>query len=399
MRVLFLNSVFPGQFRALARAYGAAGHTVLFLAEGGQKNSVLPGVRRLRLAPPTPWTGTDVVERECVLLLRRGARAGNALLGLRKQGFVPDLVIAAASMGGSFYVRDIFPTAFYVCYGDWFHTRESSGFFARGRQRPAVDFAPARVHNLWEYNALGDCNLAVTSSLWQRDQYPALLRQGIRVVHVGVNTRFFSPQRNDSDAGRELVTYCAPLHDPARGFAQFSRCLPYILARRPNCLVVLAWPGNSQAQGAYAHSTALMQHMIPDLPAAQRTRVRLLGPCRPEDYRDALRRSTVHVYLAAPHVFSTGLLEAMACGTLVLASDTPSVREVVRDGDNGFLCDFWDSDGMAQRLVRLLAASGSAAAGFTRIRRQARQMVCEGYDAERQAVRFMDLIAVEMANR
>lgn len=173
MRILFLNSVFPGRFRSLAQAFGASqNNTVLFLAETGQKLAI-PGVRRLRLAPPAPYESDDPAEKEIVTRLRRGARAGNALLSLRRNGFIPDIVCAAASMGGSFYVRDIFPKAFYVAQGDWFYNNgESHCFFTRGNPRPPADFAPLRVCNLWEYNALGECQLAVTSSLWQRAQYP-----------------------------------------------------------------------------------------------------------------------------------------------------------------------------------------------------------------------------------
>lgn len=95
-------------------------------------------------------------------------------------------------MGGSFYVRDIFPQAFYMVLADWFYNQgENHCFFNRGRPRPAADFAPARVR-LWEYNALGDCDLAVTSSDWQRAQYPAFLAGNIEVMHSGINTQFFS---------------------------------------------------------------------------------------------------------------------------------------------------------------------------------------------------------------
>ena len=133
-------------------------------------------MRRLRLAPPLGHTSEDPAEREAVLRFRRGARAGNAMLGLRKDGFAPDLVCASSSAGGSFYVRDIFPQAFYLAQADWFYNQgESYCFFNRGRPRPPADFAPARVRNLWEYNALGDADLAVISSDWQRDQYPEFL--------------------------------------------------------------------------------------------------------------------------------------------------------------------------------------------------------------------------------
>ena len=143
MRILFLNSVFPGRFRSLAQAFGAnPKNTVLFLAETGQKLAI-PGVRRLRLAPPIPYDGDDPAEKEAVMRLRRAARTGNALLSLRRNGFVPDLICGAASMGGSFYVRDIFPKAFIVALGDWFYSNgENHCFFTRGTPRPPADFPP-----------------------------------------------------------------------------------------------------------------------------------------------------------------------------------------------------------------------------------------------------------------
>lgn len=301
MRVLFLNSEFPGQFRALARAYGAAGHLVLFLAESGQKSAALPHVRRLRLAPPQYYESADAAEQECVRLLRRAARAGNAMLGLRRQGFAPDIVIAAASMGGSFYVRDIFPEAFCVCYGDWFSTPVRHGGGGRGAMRAIVDFAPAHVRNLWEYNALCDCHLAVTSSLWQREQYPPLLQAGIHVVHAGINTRYFSPAPVQEAAAPigEIVTFCAPPQDPARCFSLFKHCLPRLLSRRPRCLVLLAWPdnGRSMARQGQDDSTARALLDLPEMPAEFGGRVRLLGPCPSGDYRAMLRKSTAHVYL------------------------------------------------------------------------------------------------------
>jgi len=235
MRILFLNSVFPGRFRSIAQAFGAnPKNTVLFLAETGQKLAI-PGVRRLRLPPPIPYEGDDPAEKEAVMRLRRAARAGNALLSLRRNGFVPDLICGAASMGGSFYLRDIFPKAFIVALGDWFYNNgENHCFFTRGTPRPPADFAPLRVSNLWEYNALGECHLPVTTSLWQRAQYPPAMQREIKVVPSGINTRFFVPgeEKKDGDdttvcadpwgcASHEMVTFCGPMHDPAGGFEQF----------------------------------------------------------------------------------------------------------------------------------------------------------------------------------
>ncbi|MBO4301637.1 MAG: glycosyltransferase [Desulfovibrio sp.] len=401
MRVLFLNAVFPGPFRALARACGGAGHTVLFLAEAGQKSVTLPNVRRLRIAPPKPYDSSDAAEQECVRLLRRGARAGNAMLDLRRKGFVPDLVIAAASTGGSFYVRDVFPEAFCVCYGDWFSTQGRRREELRGNMRAVVNFAPAHVRNLWEYNALCDCHLAVTSSQWQRAQYPALLQQGIHVVHAGVNTRYFTPLAGSESkiggATRELVTFCASPHDPVRGFGLFRKCLPRLLEERPDCLVVIAWPdkGRDGALKQREPDRIASPLELPEIPEDFRLRVRMLGPCSLDEYREILRRSTVHVYLAAPQIFSTGLLEAMSCGALVVASDTPPVREVVVHDVNGFLCTPRDTASMSKMLAEVL----ERASCLDHVRREARRTVRESYDAENQASRFLELVCNKMAER
>ena len=403
MRVLFLNSTFPGRFRSLAQAFGAArDNTVLFLAESGQKLA-LAGVRRLRLAPPALHESNDPAEKEIVGKLRRGARAGNALLALRKGGFFPDIVCASASMGGSFYLRDIFPDTFYMAQGDWFYTPgESHCFFTRGKARPAADFAPARVANLWEYNALGDCDLAVISSLWQREQYPEFLKNKLHVVHSGINSRFFSPVESREEHEKELVSFFGAPYEPARGFQQFVESLPYLLAQRPNCLVLIAWlesTSGGRARGndvqGRGEQEALQRIDRLDLPPEQRMRVHVLGSRSLKEYRELLRSSTAHVYLAAPHSLTTGLLEAMACGTLVIGSDTPPVREIVRDGVNGILCGFWDAKGMGSTVANTLQNAPS----LGQMRVAAQQTILREFDTEVQTRRLMSLILHSMEGK
>ena len=129
-----------------------------------------------------------------------------------------------------------------------------------------------------------------------------------------------------------------------------------------------------------------------NLPEDQRVRVHVLGPRPLKEYRELLRASPVHVYLAAPHALTTGLLEGMACGALIVGSDTPPVREIIRDGVNGYLCDFWDAEAMADNIADVLEKSPS----LDQVRSSAQQTILREFDGEVQTRRLMSLILHSM---
>ena len=66
-------------------------------------------------------------------------------------------------------------------------------------------------------------------------------------------------------------------------------------------------------------------------------------------------------------------VEAAACGTPVVASNSPGIRESVRDGETGFLVRHGDIVGMANAMRRvssspeLVAKLGAAARTFSEI--------------------------------
>jgi len=59
-----------------------------------------------------------------------------------------------------------------------------------------------------------------------------------------------------------------------------------------------------------------------------------------------------------PVRLSWSMLEAMAAGCLVVDSKTAPVEEVIRDGENGVLADFFKPEDIAERVVEALAGYG-----------------------------------------
>lgn len=58
----------------------------------------------------------------------------------------------------------------------------------------------------------------------------------------------------------------------------------------------------------------------------------------------------------------------MASECVVVASDTAPVREVIVDGHNGLLVDFFDHHAIAKRIARVLESAGE----YDRLRRAAK---------------------------
>ncbi|MEP7358388.1 MAG: glycosyltransferase, partial [Anaerolineales bacterium] len=79
-----------------------------------------------------------------------------------------------------------------------------------------------------------------------------------------------------------------------------------------------------------------------------------LGPVKPADLVRILSLSDLHIYLTVPFVLSWSLLDALACGCTVLASDTAPVREFIRHDETGLLRNFFDVDGLAETALDVL---------------------------------------------
>jgi glycosyltransferase involved in cell wall biosynthesis len=158
------------------------------------------------------------------------------------------------------------------------------------------------------------------------------------------------------------------------------RALPEILRRRPRAHVLIVG-ANGVSYGQALPKGKTYQQMYLDEVANELdlARVHFLGQVPYQTLLRVYQISSAHVYLTYPFVLSWSLLEAMAAGCAVVASRTSPVEEVIVDGENGFLVDFFSPSEIAARVDQAL----SRARDMDSVRERARGTVVEHFDLKR----------------
>ena len=114
-------------------------------------------------------------------------------------------------------------------------------------------------------------------------------------------------------------------------------------------------------------------------------RVRFAGFVDTEEKREMLSRAWVHVLTSPKEGWGIASVEASACGTATVASDSPGLRDTVRHGETGILVPHGDVDALASALARSLEPERR-----DRMGRAARRMA-EHYTWDRAADAFEDM--------
>ena len=391
MNILFVHQNFPGQYLHLARHLAAQpGHRLVAITQ--RTDASLPCVHTIRYRPQREATRHIhhyLRDAEAGILNAQGV--ARAALDLRKSGFVPDVMLGHNGWGEIWYLKDVFPNTPLIGYFEFFYQRHGADVGFDPQEPSRFDTAPrVRTKNLGNLLGLDACDLGQCPTAWQYSRYPGHYRPMLKVVHDGIDTDVVRPDSaatltlpggaGEVRAGDEVVTYVARNLEPYRGFPSFLRSLPAILAARPKAHVVIVG-GDEISYGATPKDgRTCRQQLLAELgDALDLSRVHFLGKVPYRTFLSVLQVSRVHVYLTYPFVLSWSMLEAMAAGCLVIGSRTAPVEEVIRDGENGSLVDFFRPEEIAGKVIEGLAEPYA----FAALRENARRTVVERYDLKR----------------
>lgn len=362
MNVLFVHNHMDGHYRHVAGALAAdPGNRVVFATKHPAPPP--PGVAVRTYEPhraPDPATHPYVATFENAVL--HGQAAYRLCAALRRSGFVPDVICAHAGFGPGLYLKDAFPESRLLSYFEWFYrARGSDADYLDG---PLPPDAECRVRSL---NAgllmeLEACDRGVCPTGFQLSRFPEPFRPKLTRLHDGVDTGLFAPAPGtpmvlpglDLSGAAEIVTYATRGMEPYRGFPQFMRAAALLLERRPGLHVVVGGEDAVSYSARHPEGIGYKEAMLRELAGRDLSRLHFVGLLDTPDWRRLLLATSVHVYLTVPFVLSWSLIEAMAAGAAIVASDTEPVREVIDDGVEGLLADFRSPDAIADRIAHAL---------------------------------------------
>jgi phosphatidylinositol alpha-mannosyltransferase len=209
-------------------------------------------------------------------------------------------------------------------------------FHAYADRSPLLAAAAPALRSIWERLAV---RIAVSEAA--RGFVQRRFRGDVRVVPNGVEIDLFQKgDPADLPEGRRIL-FVNRL-DPRKGFGVLVDAFGLLSRARPDALLVVAGDGKERIS-------------VARLPRALRERVVMLGNV-PHDLLPPYHAASE--VFAAPAVgresFGIVLVEAMAAGLPVVASDIPGYREVVRRDEDGLLVPPRDPAALAAALGRVL---------------------------------------------
>ncbi|MEQ5869750.1 glycosyltransferase [Sagittula sp. NFXS13] len=392
MKILLIHQNFPGQYKHLAPALVKQGHEVVALTCKVKEPQIWQGVRIVpykiqgQSTPNVhPWLADFETKLVRATSCYRGAK------GLKQQGFEPDVICAHHGWGESLFLKDVWPNARLGLYCELYHLTAHPflNFDPEFPSKsPEADILRIRMKNMNNrlHEEIMDAGLSPTR--FQASTFPDHWQKRITVAHDGVDTELVRPnagaslQIGDLTLTRddEVITFINRNLEPYRGYHIFMRALPAILKERPNAQVVILG-GDETSYGAKPPKGQTWKQIFIDevrgrIPTPHWNRVHFLGRVPYDRFLAMMQISTAHVYLTYPFVLSWSLLEAMSAGCAILASDTAPVKEVMTEGENGLMVDFFDTEALVERLGTLLDDADLR----KRLGTTAREFVREKYD-------------------
>lgn len=208
---------------------------------------------------------------------------------------------------------------------------------------------PARKRQLIRAWKQADRVFSVSQSLMRHAVALGADGTKFRVIGNGIDTEKFQPfppmearQRLniDSDA-RVLITVGGLVQ--RKGFHRVVECLPELVKEFPKLIYLIV--GGANAEGDYKAEICALAEQL-----QMTDRLVFLGALEPEKLSVPLSAADVFVLASSNEGWANVILEAMACGTPVVATDVGGNAEVVKSQELGYIVPYGDREALTEAI-------------------------------------------------
>ncbi|HVS38907.1 MAG TPA: glycosyltransferase [Gemmataceae bacterium] len=385
MHILFIHQNFPAQFGHVAAWLAKhKGFRCTFLSQNAPGTTA--GVERIQYQLRG---GATEQTHYCTRSFENAIWHSHALYQAleARPDVKPDLIVAHSGFLSPLFLRELYDCPIVNYFEYYYRTKGADMDFRPDFPYPALNRLRARARNANLLLDLEDCDAGYSPTRWQRGLFPPLYRPKIRAVFDGIDTSVWRPNpaapRRVGDRvipdDMRIVTYVSRGMESLRGFDIFMKTAKLLYQRRQDVLFVVVgedrvcYGGDAEFTGGKSFKEWVLARDDYDL-----SRFLFTGLLPTPALAQLFAISDLHIYLTVPFVLSWSLMDALACGTTVLASDTPPVREMVRHGRNGLLADFFDVEGLANLAGKVLDAPQE----YKALGRAGVEMIRERYSLE-----------------
>src|SRR4051812_9549757 len=290
----------------------------------------------------------------------------------------PDLIVGHSGFGSTLFLRELYPEVPVINFFEYYyhpHDPDSDMDFRQDLNWtvPEIKYLRSRCRNAMILLDLQNCQLGYTPTNFQRSKFPAEYDYKLRTIFDGVDRSIYHSYDEqlrpppgakrgartlagvEIPADTRVVTYVSRGFESMRGFDVFMKSGKLIYQQYPNVVFLvigtekIAYGGDESYTNGKSFKDWVLSQDQYDM-----SKFRFVGRVHPTELGRVLAAGDLHIYLTVPFVLSWSMMDAMSCAAVVLGSATSPVKEMIRDGENGLLADFFKPEEFAAKAVPVL---------------------------------------------
>ncbi len=329
----------------------------------------------------------------------------------QKAGYKPDLIVGHSGFGSTLFLRELYPDVPCINLFEYYykpHGADSDMDFRTdlGWALDENKYHRARCRNAMILLDLQNCDAAYAPTEFQRSRFPKEYLPKIEAIFDGIDRRVYhGHDRKFRDPigqrgtrticgvsilpNTRVVTYVSRGFESMRGFDIFMRTAKRIAEEFSDVMFIvvgtdrIAYGGDSQ----YIGKAKNFREWVLAREKFDLSKFAFVGQITPHHLAELLAATDLHIYLTVPFVLSWSMMNAMSCGAVVLGSSTGPVTEMIRDGENGLLADFFDVEEFASKAIAVLKEPDA----HRHLGDAAEKMIAERYSMEAVLPRMVSL--------